>query len=947
MLKPFQIRDLRASPSQHPEQLAASRSTPSGVVQISAADYDALASNHPRARLTYVDEDDDDETITVGSALELSQRLDEPLDASTRLESLQLSDNDATPMHIFDIRRSNSVTELWKRFEGIVSEHNSVHEKNNTQTTPKAVVVEHQPEVSAPNTTSAPPVSEEEPRSFMEAFEADLAEMLNAAESSDNRAPRTDSPPPVQPSDNTNSGQARHPVEILAAQVLTQLISGATMVQSEWRAKLPELQRQLQNAQRQFEAAQQSLPGNMEASLRSLLATVDAQLRAAFSNLPDNGRQMAEDAFQAGRPVAENAADGLRSMAAELNEVGRTLFAAFESEFGQARPTASASTSNTTSETRPLFDTATSNQSAAPGPVYPQSADTPTSATATKGGSPSIPSQSEPSDTAQAGVLPRGPRRQFMNYRPNHWAPMPWQAPAWRTEFPHQAGSPSLYYSHPPVTLPTSPYWPQWTPGPARFGFNAPRNARQTSRAKSGEPRKDSTSKSLFIGNVGFQVTDKMIQDVFASKGFLVKVDLPLDTASGRHAGFGYVHFPSEHPAFAAMESLHGTIIDGHSINLELMDHTPIESVRPAHVPTSRSQAETGDLKTASSAQSGAMPSPALSPRVAFPRRGSSRHGNTDNRRKSVTFEDHTQIIDPQIQTESSALLDSPSDDPAFSARFPSLLPEMSTPHTAPLGDQEVPSHMPTTKSMDMSRFPPVSQREAQLLAKQNSGVTESSPTTSLGQPQTNQETPGELYSWKQSPGQSQQASNPDLIGKASPAADAEQSADYNKAKLIQLDEPFFATKAVDSRRATGHGTHGSDHHQAADAFRHSPLMHSASMRHLGDRSRLPLRTSPWARLSRRERNGPSSDQQVLGRSPVEATMQATTPRPPDAGAHQSDDPNIQRCVAALLHMGYGTEQDGGRSRLAVYAAAANGALMDAIDMIEEERRVYERRASQ
>jgi hypothetical protein len=64
MLKPFQIRNLRVSTQHQPEQLADSRHS-AGVVQISATDYDDLASNHPRARLTYMDDDDDDETITV------------------------------------------------------------------------------------------------------------------------------------------------------------------------------------------------------------------------------------------------------------------------------------------------------------------------------------------------------------------------------------------------------------------------------------------------------------------------------------------------------------------------------------------------------------------------------------------------------------------------------------------------------------------------------------------------------------------------------------------------------------------------------------------------------------------------------------------------------------------------------------------------------------------
>lgn len=63
MLKPFQIRDLRVS---QPDEPIDSRSNPS-VVQISSTDYDQIASDHPRARLTYVDEDDH-ERITVSMA---------------------------------------------------------------------------------------------------------------------------------------------------------------------------------------------------------------------------------------------------------------------------------------------------------------------------------------------------------------------------------------------------------------------------------------------------------------------------------------------------------------------------------------------------------------------------------------------------------------------------------------------------------------------------------------------------------------------------------------------------------------------------------------------------------------------------------------------------------------------------------------------------------------
>ncbi|CAI7579530.1 unnamed protein product [Penicillium glandicola] len=988
MLKPFQIRNFRESAQRQHEQLVDS-STASGVVQISATDYDDLASNHPRARLTYMDDDDDDddETITVGSALELSQRLEEPLDVNTQLESVEPSPNDISPMHIFDIRRSNSVTELWKRFEANVPKRGSSDETNETQATSKDVVLEEQHKVPVPHISTSPPVSRDQPRPLMEAFEAELAEMLNNAESSESRGPHPNSPPTAKPSANTNSGRSPHPVEILAAQVLHQLINGANMVQSEWRSKVPELQRQLQNAQRQFETAQRSLPENVEASLRTLLTTVEAHLRTAFNNLPDGGRQMAEDAFQAGRPVAENAADGFRMMASEINEVGRTLFAAFESEFGRAGSTAS--TTASTSEvpnpgaSGPFFNTTTGNESAAPGTLYSQNPDSHPSSTATNQKSAAGPGQLNPCNTSEAGVPPIQSHlgHQPMPAHSNHWAPPSWPAPFWNPFQTYNAPQPPCP-SLPPASLPNFTYWPQGPPAPAPPpAFNAPLNTRHTSQVKPAELKNSSATKSLFIGNVGFKVTNKMIQDVFAANGFLVKVDLPLDTISGRHAGFGYVNFPSDYAASAAMEALQGAVIDGHSINLEPIHHPPIESVRPAQfapntstiargIQTTNPQAEMSDANNAPSEQTSTVSGPFVSPLAVKPQRSTSNPGKPDNRRKSVSFIDLTQNVDPgQTQTESSALLDSPSDDAAFSARFPSLLPETSAQHNDPLSSLDVSSYSNTE-----SRFPPVSQWDAQLLTNRQERRETGPITLDLhSQSPNNPKHEEALYTHilpdhpiPEAVSQSQPASHLDAAGNLSSVVDTGRPSDDSKAirdqigqssgpnepvrPVVDLNNPRHAAKL--KRRATEHQNHKPNHWQAAEIDRYNSLKHSASVRHAGDRSHGHAETNTWARLSRRERNGASSHEQIPGSFPVEDMTAENTTRAGhsstfDTGVPESNDAAIERCVSALVDMGYGAEQEGGRSRMAVYAAMVNGVLTDAIDMIEEERSIYQRRPSQ
>jgi hypothetical protein len=55
MLKPFQIRDLN---DVETTGLPSPEIARAGVVQLSARQYDSVVSAHPRATLTYMDEDD-------------------------------------------------------------------------------------------------------------------------------------------------------------------------------------------------------------------------------------------------------------------------------------------------------------------------------------------------------------------------------------------------------------------------------------------------------------------------------------------------------------------------------------------------------------------------------------------------------------------------------------------------------------------------------------------------------------------------------------------------------------------------------------------------------------------------------------------------------------------------------------------------------------------------
>src|ERR1700742_4588358 len=83
-----------------------------GIIHISAPQYDSTIKSWPDAALTYLD-DDDGEIITVGSGIELQQRLDEPVrlgrftQTNTSSPARRGSFDDRL-VHLFDIQHDRN-----------------------------------------------------------------------------------------------------------------------------------------------------------------------------------------------------------------------------------------------------------------------------------------------------------------------------------------------------------------------------------------------------------------------------------------------------------------------------------------------------------------------------------------------------------------------------------------------------------------------------------------------------------------------------------------------------------------------------------------------------------------------------------------------------------------------------------------------------------------------
>lgn len=78
-----------------------------------------------------------------------------------------------------------------------------------------------------------------------------------------------------------------------------------------------------------------------------------------------------------------------------------------------------------------------------------------------------------------------------------------------------------------------------------------------------------SSSHTLFIGNLKPDTTEDMIRKTLMNCGFLGSVNLPVNSITGKHAGFGYIHFPSRYAATGATHALTNEPIDGQTVNVE------------------------------------------------------------------------------------------------------------------------------------------------------------------------------------------------------------------------------------------------------------------------------------------------------------------------------------------------------------------------------------------
>lgn len=74
--------------------------------------------------------------------------------------------------------------------------------------------------------------------------------------------------------------------------------------------------------------------------------------------------------------------------------------------------------------------------------------------------------------------------------------------------------------------------------------------------------------RKLYVGNLGYDVTDSDLQTLFASHGTVDSATVINDRDTGRSKGFGFVEMSSDEEAEAAITALDGKEHAGRSIKV-------------------------------------------------------------------------------------------------------------------------------------------------------------------------------------------------------------------------------------------------------------------------------------------------------------------------------------------------------------------------------------------
>jgi cold-inducible RNA-binding protein len=75
--------------------------------------------------------------------------------------------------------------------------------------------------------------------------------------------------------------------------------------------------------------------------------------------------------------------------------------------------------------------------------------------------------------------------------------------------------------------------------------------------------------KNIFVGNLGFGVTEQTVRSLFETYGTVDRVNLVTDRDSGQPRGFGFVEMSNDTEGQSAISGLNGRDLEGRSLKVD------------------------------------------------------------------------------------------------------------------------------------------------------------------------------------------------------------------------------------------------------------------------------------------------------------------------------------------------------------------------------------------
>ncbi|KAJ6125487.1 hypothetical protein N7471_012804 [Penicillium samsonianum] len=127
----------------------------------------------------------------------------------------------------------------------------------------------------------------------------------------------------------------------------------------------------------------------------------------------------------------------------------------------------------------------------------------------------------------------------------------------------------------------------------------------------------DRTGKSVFLGNIPYNLTEEQVKDILSTAGTVTKFRLMMNPETGKPKGYGFADFADADAAASAVRNLNDHEVMGRKIRVDWPHNNEKDSVPPDY--SQQSQPMMNQDPTQQQQITGSAPLPPLPPGVELP----------------------------------------------------------------------------------------------------------------------------------------------------------------------------------------------------------------------------------------------------------------------------------------------------------------------------------------